>query len=252
MGNIVLIRLVIFVYSVLCAVFLLTPYLGGGGKRFGVRVNKYSKTVRGISVFYTVAAFFVGVIFALLSISKNSIIFTDITVALYIFFMSAIYLNIRSRLKKMFQQNIFREIILNNPPKEYILKGINPLFYFFYLFPVAVSFFLGRNNAYVLWVSGIQLVIPVLAYLLNLIICRFTNFVDDDVEKSVKKNVKYRRMWNINGYFILLAISMTITVMYMEYIGFLNLGVLGSWLPFVIMSISVLIMVIFSVRYLKK
>lgn len=252
MGNIVLTRLVIFVYISLCMVFCLSPYLGGGDKRFGVKVDKSSKTVRGACVFYVLSALFVAVIFSLLCISKESFVFANVTAVLYIVLMSVIYLNIQRRLRKMFLKNIFREIILNNPPADYVMKGINPLFYLFYLVPVGVSFFFGRDDLYVLWISGIQLFIPLLSYVLNILICKFTNFVDDDVDKSLKKNVKYRKMWNINGFFILLAVSVSVTLMYMEYIGVLRLGAFGNWLPFVIMSVSVLVPVIFSVKNLKK
>lgn len=252
MGNIVLLRLVIFVYIVLCLVFLLSPYLGGKDKRFGLKVKKDSKTVRVLVAFYNISTLFSALVFAMISVSKGSFVFVNILAVLYIVMMSAIYLKIRQKLKELFDKNIFREIIINNPPSDYIMKGINPAFYIFYIVPVAVSFFVGKNNSYMLLIVGIQLLIPVLAYTMNFLICKFKNYVDDDIDESVKKNMKYRKLWNINGYFVFLAMSATITVMYMEYMRILRMGAFGNWLPFVCLTICVIVLVVFSLRYLKK
>lgn len=252
MGNIVLLRMVIFVYIVLCAVFLVSPYISGKGKRFGVRIEKGFVTIRGICIFYTVFTLFSSLVFSLVSISKNSFVFANVITVFYIVFMSVIYLKTKEKIKKQFDCNIFREIIINNPPSEYILKGINPFLYFIYFVPVIFSYFIGRNDDFIFGIAGIQLLILILSYVLNIVVCKFKNFVEEDVEKSVKNNIKYRKMWNTNGFIMLLAISVSISVMYAEYKNLLYIGGLSQWILFLIIAVAVVVMVCCSVMYYKK
>lgn len=239
-------------YVVVCIVFCLSPYMSGKDKRFGIKVDKRSKSTMLFCVLYIVTAIVLSVIFALMCIYKNSFLFVNISIFVYIIFMASIYFKIKHKLKIMFDKGIFREIILNNPPKTYTIKMLNPLLYVLYLVPVIITFFVGRGDNLYVQMMLIQVVILILSYFLNVVICKLKICVDDNVEKSVKNSVKYRKMWNVNTFVSLLAASISITVMYAEYKKAISIGGIGLWLPFAVVAIAVGILVIYSIKHHKK
>lgn len=213
MGNIVLSRLIIFVYVVLCLVFLVTPYISGEGKRFGFKIKK-NKNISAICFMYSFTSVCAGMIFAFLCYQRKNIVFFNVSFVLYILLMSIIYLYIRDYFKTKFSKDIFREIILNNPPKKYVIKGINIFFYVLYLIPVALTYFFGKANKYVLYISVLQIIIAFASILFNLLISKTKYYVDEDVEQSFKKTVKYRKLLNFIGFCTLLLLSFVISMLY--------------------------------------
>ena len=252
MGNIVLRLFTVLVYIVICLVFSLSPYMGGRGKKFGVKVEKGSVYVLKNCLIYTFVSILSAAAFVVVCIVKNSFGFTNISVFLYIVFMTSIYLKIRQELKAAFAKGNFGEIIINNPPEEYLLKMINPCFYWLYLVPIIISFFIGRTDAYFVCILSIQSFIAMLSFALNVLICRFKNYVDDNVEKSINKNLKYRKMWNVNVFFTLLSLSASISLMYAEYKNVIYIAGLGEWLPFIVICVSVGILIFYSFIHYKK
>ena len=252
MGNIVLRLFTVLLYIVVCLVFSLSPYMGGKYKKFGVKVEKGSKYVLNNCLLYTVASILSATVLVVVCIIKNSLVFMNVSIFLYIVFMSSIYLKIRQILKNTFVKDNFTEMIINNPPEEYLIKMINPFFYTVYLVPIIISFFIGRGDTYLVWLLSVQIFIALLSFGLNILICRFKNYVDDNVEESIKKNIKYRKMWNVNSFFTLLALSASITLMYAEYKNVINIAGLGEWLPFIVIGVSVAVLIFNSFRYYKK
>ena len=239
-------------YVVVCVVFCLSPYMSGKDKRFGIKVDKRSKSTMLFCVLYIVTAIVLSVIFALMCIYKNSFLFVNVSIFVYIIFMASIYFKIRQNFKNMFDKDIFREIILNNLPKSYTIKMLNPLLYILYLVPVIITFFVGRGDNLYVQMMVIQVLILILSYFLNVVICKLKICVDDNVEKSVKNSIKYRKMWNVNTFVSLLAVSISIMVMYAEYKKAISIGGIGLWLPFAVVAIAVGILVFYSIKHHKK
>ena len=252
MGNILLMRFVILLYIVVCIIFCLSPYLNGKDKRFGIKVDKKSKSTVLFSVSYLVTAIALSVAFAIMCIFKNSFLFVNLSVLMYIVFMSLIYFKIRHRLKSMFDPNIFREIILNNPPETFMVKMINPLFYILYLLPVIFTIFVGDFDGLSAKLLVIQIVVTILSFLLNVAICKLKIYIDDNIEKSVKNNIKYRKMLNVNCFVSLFALSVSITVMNAEYKGVINTGGISEWLPFGVVGTAFGVLLFCSFKYNKK
>ena len=252
MGNIVLRLFVVLVYIVICLVFCLSPYMGGGDKKFGVKVERGSKYVLNNCLLYIVVSILSAAVLVVVCIVKNNLYFINISIFLYIVFMASIYLKIRQNLKNLFANYILREFLINNPPESYLLKKINPWLYTLYLVPIIISFFIGRGDTYLAGLMSVQIFIILLSFGLNIFICRFKNYVDDNVEESINKNIKYRKMWNVNVFFTLFALSVSISVMYAEYKKIINIAGLGVWLPFVVIGVSVAVLIFNSFRHYKK
>lgn len=252
MGNIVLTRFVIVLYIVVCIVFCLSPYMSGKNKRFGIKVDKKSKSTMLLCALYIVTAVMLSTVLALMCIHKRSFLFVNISVFMYIVFMVLIYFKVKHKLKIMFDKDIFREIILNNPPKTYEIKILNPLWYILYCVPITFNFFIGRDDALYVYLIVIQIIILILSYFLNFVICKLKIYVDENIENSVKNSIKYRKMWNINTFMSLLAVSISITVMYAEYKHVISIGGIGTWLPIAVVVIAVGILFFYTIKHYKK
>ncbi len=252
MGNIVLIRFVIILYIVVSVVFVASPYIGGKNKKFGVEVKGKSKYAFNMCVMYTVTTIAMAVVFLILCISKQSNLFFNISIFLHILCMSLIYFKVRYKLKTIYDKEIFREIILNNPPENYKIKMINPCFYIIYFFPIVVNFYIGGYDSYFPKLLIIQIAIIVLSFLLNIFVSRSCFFVDDNIEKSVKSNIKYRKMLSADCFISLFAVCTSITVMNAEYKNIINIGGISEWMPFGIVVVALGILLIYSVRQNKK
>lgn len=252
MGNIVLRIFVVLVYIVICVVFCISPFMGGRDNRFGIKVDIESKLSRSFCVLYVCFSILCAIAFSIACIGKNSYIFSNISIILYIVLVSLIYYRIRNSLKAVFVKDVPVEIIINNPPGKYLLKMINPAFYITYLVPVIISFFIGKGDAWITLIISVQAFIAILSFIFNFIICKFKNFVDDNIEESIKKNLKYRKVWNVNAYFTLLLCSVSISVMHAEYKKIINVGGISEWLPLVIIVISLSVLIFYSFRIYKK
>lgn len=252
MGNIVLTRFVIILYIVVSVVFVVSPYIGGKNKKFGVIVKEKSKYALNMCVMYTVTSIVSAVVFAILCINKQSNIYFNISIFLYILCMSLIYFKVRNKLKNMYDKDIFREIILNNPPENFKIKMINPCFYIIYFVPIVVNFYIGGYDSYLFKLLIIQLIIIALSFLLNLFIFKSNFFVDDNIEKSVKSNIKYRKMLSVNCFISMFAICTSITIMNAEYKNVIDIGGISEWIPFGIVVVALGILLFYSVKQNKK
>lgn len=217
MGNIVLSRTIMFIYIVLCLVFLVSPFISGKDKRFGFKVKK-SKNVYVVCFMYSITSVCAGTIFAFLSLQRKSIVFVNVLFILYILLMAVIYLYIRDNFKIRYTNDIFREIILNNPPEMYVVGGISIFFYALYLIPLAISYFSGKNNKYVFYICGFQIIIAIVSFAFNILIRKTRHYIDEDVEKSVKRNIKYRKLLNFIVFCTLLILSAAISVLYILFV----------------------------------
>ena len=95
----------------------------------------------------------------------------------------------------------------------------------------------------------IQIIILILSYFLNFVICKLKIYVDENIENSVKNSIKYRKMWNINTFMSLLAVSISITVMYAEYKNVISIGGIGTWLPIAVVVIAVGILFFYTIKH---
>ena len=95
----------------------------------------------------------------------------------------------------------------------------------------------------------IQIIILILSYFLNFVICKLKIYVDENIENSVKKSIKYRKMWNINTFMSLLAVSISITVMYAEYKHVISISGIGTWLPIAVVVIAVGILFFYTIKH---
>lgn len=224
MDNIMLSWWILCVFAVLVTCFIVTPFAGGRGKCFGFPAEKILKKSRILKIYFIVLSIVLGILSAIACILKPCAVFVNIAAAVYILAEIILYIILRNRARKLSGITVIKEIIVNELPSDYKVRGVGIYWFLLYLVPIAVTVYFGRYDGYVICAAAFEFALMFAGAFINLLLKRMANYVDGDVGESVKKNVKYREIWCRIGYAVLLIMSFAVMLVYLGYAGVIFMG----------------------------